>query len=147
MVKHTQFYGLITVEFKRDARDSSLKFIKADPRAVNAIGLSTALGMDMPLAAFRYFAEGRSSEQKDYRDGVVWIWLDRYIRTIIKNRADSLVRKQLISVLKRVPRFKAFGYLDLRDRKPMYRTWRKEWQTRFGMQKNTVKPISSDGYS
>ena len=135
LIKHTQFYGLITVEFKRDARDSSLKFIKADPRVVNAIGLSTALGMDMPLAVFRYFAEGRSSEQNDYRDGVVWIWLDRYVHTVIKNRADSPVLKQLLSVLKRILRIRAFGYLSLRDRKPMYRVWQKEWRTSFGKHK------------
>ena len=120
-MKHTQFYGPITVEFRRDARDLSLKFLKADPRVVNAIGLSTALGMDVPLALYRYFAEGRSSEQKAYRDGVAWIWLGPYVYTLIKNRADNPIRRQLMSALKWIPRVKAFGYLSLRDRKPVYR--------------------------
>jgi len=131
-VNRARFYGPITVEFRRDARDSKLKFIKADPRVVNATSLSTALGMDIPLAAFRYFAENRRSEEPDYRDGVVWIWLDRYIRTLIKNRRESPVRKQLVAALRRLPRLRAFGFLSLTDPKPMFRTWQKEWQTRFG---------------
>lgn len=142
LVKHTKFYGPITVEFRRDARDSSLKFIKADPRVVNAISLSLALGMDIPLAAFHYFAEGISSEQKDYRDRVVWIWLDRFVRTLIKNRADSPVRRQLMSVIKQLPRFRAFGYLSLLDRKPLYRTWQKEWRTHISAHKMR-KPIDN----
>jgi len=130
-VKRARFYGAITVEFRRDTLDSKLKFIKADPRVVNATSLSTALGMDIPLASFRYFAENRRSVQPAYPDGVVWIWLDRFVRTLLKNRGESPVRKQLVSVLKRLPKLRAFGFLSLTDRKPMYRTWRKEWQRFF----------------
>jgi len=139
--QRARFYGVITVEFRRDARDSKLKFIKADPRVINPTSLSTALGMDIPLAAFRYFAENRPSEQPAYRDGVVWIWLDRYVRTLVKNRGEGPARKQLLAVLKRLPRLRAFGFLSLTDRKPMYRTWQKEWQTRFGTRRRQDNSI------
>ena len=131
-VRRAGFYGPITVEFRRDAVSAELKFIKADPRVVNAVGLSTALGMDMPLATYRYFAEQRLTLQQPYQDGLVWIWLDRFVRSVIRNRRESSVRRQLASVFKRAARLRAEAYLSLSDRGPMYRAWQKEWQTRFG---------------
>ena len=74
-VKEAGYTGSITVEFRRSSIDDRLTFIKADPRVVRATALSTALGLDVPLAAYRV-AVGRTVEStEDYPDHYAWIWL------------------------------------------------------------------------
>ncbi len=111
-VHRAQYYGAMTVEFKRDSRDGSLYLIKADPRVVNATSLSAALGLDIPTTLYHVLTDGQLSVSPSYRDGVGWIWLDRYLRTVLVNRYHSPVRKQLWTLLKRSDRIKAFAYLS-----------------------------------
>src|SRR4029434_9452330 len=54
-VQAARFYGAITVEFRRDARDDRLTLIKVQPRVVRATSLSTALGLDVPTALYNLF--------------------------------------------------------------------------------------------
>jgi len=46
-------YGPSDVEFKRDQRDGSLKFIEANPRLVQWQGLAAAAGVDIAAIAYR----------------------------------------------------------------------------------------------
>ncbi|HET6700463.1 MAG TPA: hypothetical protein VFH14_01595, partial [Gemmatimonadaceae bacterium] len=118
LVKEARYYGPITLEFRRDPRDGRLTVIKADPRFVRATSLSTALGLDLPVAVYRAFTNGRVKTRSAYRDGVAWIWGTRYLDTLWQNRTDRPVRRELLSLLRKAHRIKAFAYLSVRDPLP-----------------------------
>ena len=125
-VHRAQYYGAMTVEFKRDSRDGSLYLIKADPRVVNSTSLSAALGLDVPTTLYHVLTDGQLSVSPLYRDGVGWIWLDRYMRTVLVNSSHSPVRRQLWRLLKRSNRIKAFAYLSRGDPGPFIKAWLEE---------------------
>jgi len=111
-VAEAKFVGAITVELKRDAVDGRLKFIKADPRFVRATGLSTVLGLDLPRAVHEVFsgANRPAARPADYAAGVNWIWLEAYAYSLWKNRRDISLTRELWSLLKRLPKVRAWAY-------------------------------------
>jgi predicted ATP-grasp superfamily ATP-dependent carboligase len=56
LVRHVGYYGVAVVEFRRDARDGRLVFVKLDMRVDRAIALSTVLGCDVVRATYDLFA-------------------------------------------------------------------------------------------
>jgi predicted ATP-grasp superfamily ATP-dependent carboligase len=118
LVKESRYCGPITLEFRRDPRDGRLTVIKADPRFVRATSLSTALGVDLPIAVYRAFTSGRMETPRAYRDGVAWIWGTVYLDTLWRNRAHRPVRRELLTLLRRAHRIRAFAYASLRDPLP-----------------------------
>ncbi len=127
VIAHSGYSGAVTVEFRRDERTGRLRFIKTDCRAANAVSLGAALGMDAPLALYRAFSGEDTSDlaPQPYRDGVGWLWVDRYLRTIRENTAGAT--RPVLTLLRRAHRLRAFGFESLEDRAPMRRTWQKEW--------------------
>lgn len=126
LARLARWSGVITVEFRRDADDGRLKFIKADLRVVNATSLSTALGLDVPTALYDVFTGRPRQREPSYRDGVAWIWIERYVRTLFANRRNREVRRQLLATLLNAHRFRAFGFLSWRDPGPLFRAWQQE---------------------
>ncbi len=119
LLRAAKFFGAAVVEFKRDASDGRLKLIKIDPRVARPTSLSTALGMDVPSALYDVFA-GKSARRYPtrYKEGVAWIWLAPYRRALWKNRRSSAIRTELMTLLRGLPRLKAFAYFSLRDPGP-----------------------------
>ncbi|MCH8060978.1 MAG: hypothetical protein IH861_00580 [Chloroflexi bacterium] len=117
-VRQAKFYGLITVEFRRDATDGRLNLIKIDPRPVRATSLSTALGLDTPTALYQVFTGGQVNVAKSYPDGVAWIWLTWYLKALWRNRQYNSVRPGLLAVLRNLSNIKSFAYLSVRDPMP-----------------------------
>jgi predicted ATP-grasp superfamily ATP-dependent carboligase len=117
-VKQARYSGPITVEFRRSSVDDRLTFIKADPRVVRATALSTALGLDVPLAIYRA-ALGRAADAAaSYPDHRAWIWLNPYVRTLWRHRGNQVVRQELVNLARNFRNIKAEAYLDWRDPKP-----------------------------
>jgi len=119
-VKQVHYTGAITVEFKRDAVDNTLKFIKADCRFVRATGLSTALGLDMPTALYEVYSGSDVPRQRPqaYPTGVNWLWLEAYAYSLWKNRHEVRLARELWNLAKRVPRVRAWAYFRWRDPLP-----------------------------
>ena len=117
-VRQARFYGAITVEFRRDSRDGQLTLIKADPRVVRATGLSTALGLDVPMALYTAFAGGRHGVARSYPERVAWIWLSWYLETLWSSRDRTSMAAQLRALLRNGHRVRSFAYLSLRDPGP-----------------------------
>jgi predicted ATP-grasp superfamily ATP-dependent carboligase len=117
-VKEARYTGAITVEFRRSSIDDRLTFIKADPRVVRATALSTAVGLDVPLALYRT-ALGREVDYPDaYPEHYAWIWLNPYLRTLWRNRGNRAVRRELVSLARNARNIRADAYLDWRDPMP-----------------------------
>jgi D-aspartate ligase len=118
-VRSAGFYGAITVEFRRDARNGELRLIKADPRVVRATSLSSSLGLDIPTALYRVFTGGGPhTVASAYPERVAWIWLTWYLDTIWQNRTRTPLVVQLWAIVKNAYRVRAFAYLSLRDPLP-----------------------------
>lgn len=130
IMKGTGFYGVATVEFRRRRSDNALFFMKVDPRFVNATGLSAAIGMDMPIALYQMATGGSFSFPAQYPAGVGWIWADRSIRTILRNRDRVPLITQLKSMMLRLRNVRAWAYFNFRDPRPVLRAWQMEakWQ-------------------
>ena len=127
-VQEARYTGPITVEFRRSSIDDRLTFIKADPRVVRATALSTALGLDVPQAVYRV-AVGRKVEvPAGYPEHYAWIWLNPYVRTLWRNRANAAVRRELVSLAGNLRNIRAESYLDWRDPVPFLMEWA-AWST------------------
>lgn len=117
-VRAAGFYGLITLEFRRDSTDDALTLIKADPRPVRSINLSTTLGMDAPQNLYRLFTNGQIEAASNYRDGVGWIWVAAYLDSLLRNRSKRPVRGELLTLRRSLGRIRSFAYLDAWDPLP-----------------------------
>ncbi|MGD2083171.1 MAG: hypothetical protein PVF91_09405, partial [Chromatiales bacterium] len=120
LVKHARYSGAITVELKRSPVDGGLKLIKADVRVVRATRLSSALGLDIPTALYEVFRADARPERRPghYREGVGWIWLEAYMYALWKNRRESSLTRELLHLMRRLARIRAFAYFDIRDPLP-----------------------------
>jgi predicted ATP-grasp superfamily ATP-dependent carboligase len=122
----------MAMEFRRDPADESLVLIKADPRFVRATNLSTAIGLDLPLAAYRVSLGRPVGEERGYPDGAGWIWLTAYLTTLWDNRSHRSLRQELLSLMRNFRSVRAVAYLDLTDPMPFLvslQRWFREWCT------------------
>ena len=118
LVRAARFYGAITVEFRRDARDDGLTLIKVDPRVVRATSLSGALGLDVPGALYDVFTGAPPPARAGYRERVAWMWPAWYLQTVGQNRGRASIPRQLWAVARNAHRLRAFAYLSVRDPRP-----------------------------
>jgi len=132
LVRATGYVGVITIEFRRDPRTGRLMVLKADPRFVRATSLSTALGLDLPTALYRLFAQGGAGSvitgaaRPTYREGVAWLWATMYLENFWDNRDNPRVRRELLTLVRNVRRVKSLAHVSLRDPLPgvMHAQWR-----------------------
>lgn len=107
LVKRLGYVGVISVEFRRDPADGSLYFMKVEPRPVRATSLSRAIGMDIPTALHAAFSGGSPKVASEYEDGIGWLWIQAYSRSLIRNPHNT--RRDVLKVLRTSHRIKAFG--------------------------------------
>lgn len=126
LVKAAGYWGLITLEFRRDPRDRKLILIKADPRVVRATSISTALGMDTPVALYRLAVEGKVDAPRTYPTGVGWLWETALLETVWSNRDSQSMRQEILAIARNFDRVKAFAFFSLGDPLPfiMHAQWR-----------------------
>ena len=121
LVRHARYWGVITFEFRRDARDGRLSVVKADPRVVRATALSRALGCDVPAALYRALTEAQEPVPfvpVRYPERIAWIWLTWYFQTLIENRHRRPIAGELLWLARNVPRIRAWAYGSMRDPLP-----------------------------
>ncbi len=121
-LKRMNYFGVVTLEFRRNPIDGSLIYIKADPRVVRSNAISTALKMDVPTTLYQVFT-GSADPKRTYRQGVGWIWFSQYLVTFVENRFDPMARQQLLALLKRFYRLRAFAFLDFLDPVPFLKDY------------------------
>lgn len=127
LVRGMKYFGAIAIEFRRDSRDESLTLIKADPRPVRATSLSSALGLDLPLALYQEFTSRNANVASSYPDGVAWVWVSAYLSSMWENRRNRPILKELFTVLKGFGKIKAVANLDFRDPVPFLVEQQRWW--------------------
>lgn len=146
LVKTTSYYGLITLEFRRDPRDQRLFLIKADPRVVRSSSLSTALGLDTPTALYRLSVDGKLNAPQTYPTGVGWLWETALLETVWDNRDRHSMRQEMVAVARNFDRIKAFAYFSPSDPLPfiMHAQWRTRtwiWRRMRGLVFRAIRSI------
>jgi predicted ATP-grasp superfamily ATP-dependent carboligase len=149
-VRAARFYGAITVEFRRDARDEGLTLIKVDPRVVRATSLSSALGLDVPSALYDVFTGGAPPRATGYPERVAWMWPAWYLHTVAQNRGRASIARQLWAVARNAHRIRAFAYLSVSDPRPGLAdlaAFVREWRTslRRWLAETVLPPTSAMG--
>lgn len=126
LVRVAGYYGVITVEFRRDPRDGGLVLIKGDPRFVRATSLSAALGLDAPAILYRAFTNERIETPPSYPAGIGWFWPTLYLEALWTNRSTRSIRCELVGLLGNARRIRAFAHLSVRDPLPflLHLAWR-----------------------
>jgi predicted ATP-grasp superfamily ATP-dependent carboligase len=130
LVRHARFYGTVIVEFRRDATNGRLTFIKFDPRIERAAAISSVLGMDVSLALYKVFTEQPLDVPGDYPDGVAWIWITWYLNRLWENRSRSPFGRELLALVGKLPKVRADAYLSARDPMPFLTDclgWARRW--------------------
>ena len=125
-----EYFGPLTLEFRRDSTDEGLTLIKADPRPVRATALSDALGLNIPMALYREFTGEKADIASSYPDGIAWVWVSQYLLSLSANRNNRIIVKELFSLLKNIGRIKAVANLDRSDPMP-FLVELKRWLHRF----------------
>jgi predicted ATP-grasp superfamily ATP-dependent carboligase len=115
LVRHARFHGVITVEFRRDPTDGSLKLIKTDPRVVRATALSTALNLDVPTTLYDVFSGRPVRSAGVYQERIGWLWPTWYLETLWHNRRRAALAAQLLALARDIWKVRTFAYLSLRD--------------------------------
>jgi len=119
LVRHARYHGVALVEFRRDARDGGLVFVKLDMRVDRAIALSAVLGRDIVRATWELFALGtRSAAPASYADGRSWLWLSRSLTDVARNRTRVVLGRELVDLLTSVRHASAVAYLGRGDSRP-----------------------------
>ncbi len=72
------YHGIAEVEFKRDRRDGRLKLIELNPRATVFCSIAAASGVNLPLTAYEYLANGSVGATAELEDKTVVRWMDPY---------------------------------------------------------------------
>lgn len=126
LVKAVGYYGLITLEFRRDPRDQKLILIKADPRVIRPTSLSAALGMDTPIALYRLAVDGTAEAPPSYPARVGWLWETALLETVWNNRDHRSLLQEMLAVARNIGRIKAFAYFSVLDPLPflVHAQWR-----------------------
>ena len=119
LVRHARYHGVALVEFRRDARDGRLVFVKLDMRVDRAIALSAVLGRDIVRATWELFALGtRPAAPARFAEGVSWLWLSRYLTDLARNRTRVAIGRELVDLAASVRRTRAVAYLGRGDSRP-----------------------------
>ncbi len=126
--------GLASVEFKRDARDGSLKLIECNHRFIGPTEMFVRAGLNVPLIAYK-LTLGERPEVGSCRDGVR-LWMPaRDLRAARDMRAEGdLTWPRWLTSLLRYPTY--LSVLSLGDLKPSLvntaRRFRNRWLLSFG---------------
>lgn len=118
-----EFHGISQVEVKRDPRDGRDYLIEVNPRSWLWIGLATAVGVNLPQAAY-LDAIGRPVVRPDgHRDGVRWTLLAKHLVAGAREVRRGEWSARALAQTLRPPIMD--GVLDLRDPRPALSQYRR----------------------
>jgi predicted ATP-grasp superfamily ATP-dependent carboligase len=116
LVKVFRYSGQVTVEFRRDARDGSLHFMKIEPRPVGRRAFRELSAWTSRPPFTRSLPAARPRVATEYPAGIGWLWIEAYAESLVRNAHHN--RRDLLRMLPGTRRIKAFGE-DLTDPIPL----------------------------
>lgn len=105
-------HGLVEIEFKRDARDSSLKVLDVNPRPWSWFGLAAGCGVDYGAMLWA-LANDRPPQTRQPRLGASWMYLVRdAVAALALLRRGALKPADYLSGFRRVRAWATFAGSD-----------------------------------
>ena len=86
LLKALDYRGLVSIEFKRDSKDSQFKLIEINVRSGSQVMLSIDSGVDIPYIAYRDISGEPIEPAISYRVGVKWIDLQLDWKSYLEHR-------------------------------------------------------------
>lgn len=116
LLERLEYRGLVSIEFKRDARTGELELIEANPRLGQNNILSTRCGVNFPLIAYLHLTGQKPAPVTRYREGVRYVSLANDFRAFLfYNRRGELGPVEWV---RSVATARVFAYFDWRDPLP-----------------------------
>jgi predicted ATP-grasp superfamily ATP-dependent carboligase len=84
LLEALRWHGVAMVEFKRDARDGSLRLMEINGRFWNSLPLAVAAGVDFPHLLHTLCTEGEVPDCLEYRVGVRGRWIVGDFRHLVE---------------------------------------------------------------
>ena len=75
LLEHSDYRGIVGIEFKYDSKTDSYKLIEVNTRSVNTTGLSIGCGVNLPYIAYSDAIGEEPEPTTDWQDGVTWVRL------------------------------------------------------------------------
>jgi predicted ATP-grasp superfamily ATP-dependent carboligase len=115
LLKHTNFRGFCSVEFKKDPRDDQLKLMEVNVRMTRNIWLATYCGVNFPWIIYMDLVENRQIEIKDYKEDVYYIefYADLFNSIFRHNKENFTLRDYIKPYLSKNKTFAVFSSNDL----------------------------------
>lgn len=117
LIKASNYRGFLTVEFKEDPRDGSLKFIECNVRMPRNIYLPTAAGVNFPWIIYSDLMLNEQIYFTSYNDNLFWIeWISDLLNSVFRHSKEKFTLKDYMK-----PYFssdKVYAILNLKDPLP-----------------------------
>jgi predicted ATP-grasp superfamily ATP-dependent carboligase len=93
LMRHVGWYGVASVEFKRDPRDGRLKLLEVNPRFWGSLNLAIKSGVNFPYLLYR-MGVGERMDSKGYLIGVRsrWLFPGDILHLLSRLRSGSIPR-------------------------------------------------------
>lgn len=75
LLRHSNYTGIVGIEFKFDPHTNDYKLIEINTRPVNTTGISIGCGVNLPVIAFRDAIGLKQEPTRNWEDGVIWLRL------------------------------------------------------------------------
>lgn len=117
LLKHSNFKGVCTVEFKKDARDNQLKLMEVNVRMPRMNWLATYCGVNFPWIIYADLVENQQIEVKEYKKNVYWIeFLADIKNSILHHNKENFRLHEYLKPY--ASKNKTFAVLSKNDLKP-----------------------------
>ena len=120
LLRHTNYRGYFSNEFKLDPRDGQLKLIENNCRMPRSGMLATKSGVNFPWLMYQDLVLGVQEDVTEYKTGTYWIdlWSDVYNLVTGKDEEDIDLREYFAPYL---ARDRVFSDLNVSDLRPFFR--------------------------
>jgi predicted ATP-grasp superfamily ATP-dependent carboligase len=130
LLRHSNYEGIVGIEFKFDPVIDDYKLIEINTRPVNTLGISTACGVNLPMIAFRDATGMRPESVSDWQDGVTWLRLTEDFGSARQLR--KLGRMSYIGWLRSIRGKRVHAVLAADDLRPFFKFYGRYLRRQFG---------------
>lgn len=86
LLRHSDYTGIVGIEFKFDPHTNDYKLIEINTRPVNTTGISIGCGVNLPVIAFRDAIGLKQEPTTQWEDGVIWLRLTQDLGAALELR-------------------------------------------------------------
>ena len=135
LLRHANYKGYFSIEFKKDPRDNQLKFTEVNCRMPRSGWLTIASGVNIPWLIYLDLVKNQQVIVSDYKVGFYWIELYTDIKnTLLRHKEEEINLREYVRPY--MTRNKAFAVLNVHDIRPFLKLISYKLKRGFGKVRN-----------